>query len=269
MHAPATRAAGALAGKRNGQSGTTLMELLVVMVILTIVGTMIIAGWWAGTQSMAFTTSSTEARDNGRTAIDRMTREIRDAQVPSTSYITSAGFPATTPAIVRARATYIALFTSFDVPGAMPIVSPRLVIYCLYPDGNLWRYADLNGDGINNGASSSSTWASSISTLTNGGGGPTTGVEQTASGWEGASLLTGNCVNGQVADPNAGTSSTDLFGYTSYTSTGTLQSQSAVRGDQNRSGIIGVQIHLLVDLNPNHTPMYTNLETSAQLRNAH
>jgi prepilin-type N-terminal cleavage/methylation domain-containing protein len=249
--------------RRTGQAGVTLVELLVVMAILTIVGTMIIMGWWAGTQSMAFTVNSTEARDNGRTAIDRVTREIRDAQLPiSASYIQACGFDQnTTPAIVRAGPTLLALFTSFNVQTALPSVNPHLVVYCLYPDGNLWRYADLNGNGQNDGASS---WGISVSELTSS---ATTTLEQTARSWEGASLVCSNVVNPTVA--NGGNSSTDLFDYMSYTNSGTLQTQSPVLGDQNCSGIIAVQVHLLVDLNPGHSPVYSNLQTTAQLRNAH
>jgi hypothetical protein len=38
-------------------------------------------------------------------------------------------------------------------------------------------------------------------------------------------------------------------------------------GDTNRGAIMAVQIHLLVDLNPGHSPAYIDLLTTAQPRN--
>lgn len=254
--------------RRGGQAGLTLVELLVVMAILAVVGTMIIMGWWAATQSMAYTSDSAQARDDARFAIDRMTREIRDSQVPSSTYITNAGFSSTTPAIVRARPMMIAVFTSFNVPGSMPVVSPRLAIYCVYPDGDLWRYADLDGNGINGASGSTTQWATSLSSLTNAiaaGGATANTFEASASSWEGADKLASDVVNWQIPSTS---SPTDVFEYVSYDDTGNQQLQDTVLGDQNRSNIVSVQLTVLADLNPSHSPVYMNLQTTAQLRNA-
>lgn len=258
-----TRSTTAARGPRRAlraQSGVTLVELLAVISIMSIVSTMIILGWSAASQSIAYTSNSAFARDNARFAIGRMTREIRDAQLPTSAYVATAGFPTTTPSIVRARPTWIALFSSFNAPGPMPTVSPRLVVYCLYPDGNLWRYADLKGDGMNNGVSNSTSWSSSISALTNGTG--TQGSEDIqTSTWEGASRVVDHVVNGLQ--------NTDLFDYSSYDNNGALVQMSPVLGDQLRAAIVAVQVHVLVDLNPGHSPTYMDLQTAAQLRNAH
>jgi hypothetical protein len=41
----------------------------------------------------------------------------------------------------------------------------------------------------------------------------------------------------------------------------------AATASTNRGSVIAVQIHLLVDLNPRHSPVYIDLVTTAQLRN--
>lgn len=268
------KAPGRAHGARRAQSGVTLVELLVVMAILSIVGTMIVMGWWAASKSMAYSSTSAQGRDDARFLIDRMTREIRDAQVPSSTYVSNAGFAASTPAVVRARPTMITVFTSFNVAGSIPVVSPRLVVYCLYPNGDLWRYADVSGNGINDPVSSTTKWATSVSSLTNAiaAGSPSVAnaYETTAGTWEGASKLATDIVNTKVADPASvsGSGTTDLYDYSSYSNLGALQLQSPVLGDQNRSNIIGVQIHVLADLNPGRSPVYMSLQTVAQLRNA-
>jgi prepilin-type N-terminal cleavage/methylation domain-containing protein len=248
------------------QAGVTLIELLVVLTIMSVVSAMIVLGWSAASRSIEYSQNSAEARDMARVGIDRMTREIRDAQVPSSAYIQSTGLPATTPSFVRTRQTWLVLFTSFNVPGSMPDVSPRVVVYVLYGDGQLWRYADSSGDGKNNGVSDGTTWASSISALAGSMGAQSTEAVQTST-WEGRQLVAPHVVNGIIADPNAGTSTTDLFRYSTYNASGFLTQQSPVLGDTARSGIMAVQIHLLVDLNPGHSPAYIDLLTTAQPRN--
>jgi hypothetical protein len=235
------------------------------MTIMSIVSAMIILGWSAASRSIDYSVNSAVARDNARLGIDRMTREIRDAQVPSASYIASTGLGPTTPSFIRTRQTWIALFTSFNVTGSMPDVKPRLVLYVLYDNGELWRYADLDGDGTNDGASGHPTWSVSLgqvsSTVSE-----STRIAQTTT-WEGNQLIVGAVVNGRTADANAGTSTTDLYRYSVYNAAGGLVQQSPVMGDTNRGAIMAVQIHLLVDLNPGHSPAYIDLLTTAQPRN--
>jgi type II secretory pathway pseudopilin PulG len=246
----------------SAEAGISLVELLVGMIIMSVITTMLIMGWTAISNSMSNTVSASEARDFSRLAIDRLTREIRDAETPSNAYLTSAGLPLTSPAVLRARQTWIAFFTTFNVAGSMPTVTPRLVVYRLYSDGSIWRYVDVDGNGRNG---SLGTWANSVNALTN--GTSTQAVETTA--WEGGQLVVPAVVNSIVPDANHGTSTTDLFRYSYNTSSGVLGEGSPVLTDDLRVAITSVQIHMLVDLNPSHSPVYIDLLTTAQLRNAH
>ena len=80
---------------------------------------------------------------------------------------------------------------------------------------------------------------------------------------EGASLLVRNVVN---YDPTT-SPQPPLFVYTFHDSAGQLVTSSYVYYTANRVRILSVQIHALVDLNPGHSPVYADLQTSAQLRN--
>lgn len=60
---------------------------------------------------------------------------------------------------------------------------------------------------------------------------------------------------------------TPLFMYSYVDSSGTIQQASSVTGDENLTRIIGVQIHLMIDLNPNHSPTYMDMLTTALPRN--
>ena len=244
----------------------TLVEIMVVVVIMAVVSSVIVLGWSASSQSIDYSVNSAEARNAARLGIDRLTREIRDVQLPSDAYIASTGLATSTPSIVRARQTWLAVFSSFNVTASMPNVSPRLVVYVLYADGTLWRYADINGNGVNDTAQGSPRWSNSLNTLASGNGSQGTEAVETST-WEGASLIVSHVVNGSVADPNTGSSTTDVFRYTLYDSSGNLAQQSPVLGDQLRAGVVAVQIHLLVDLNPSHSPTYIDLQTTAQPRN--
>ena len=257
---PRTTSATARLSKRlREHRGVTLVGLLVIIAIMSIVSTMIMLGWSAASQSIDYSADSAMARDEARYAVGRMTREIRDARLPSVAYIADAGLASTTPAIVRARQTWIALF-SFNVAGAMPTTGPRLVVYCLYPDGTLWRFVDANRNGRNDGASGAPKWASSLTAMANGTGSQGSEATQTST-WEGASLIVNHVVN-QMRGLN-------LYDYSAYDTIGWLGQNSPVLGDAARSNIVAVEIRLLEDLNPGHSPAYMDLQTSAQLRNAH
>ncbi len=96
-----------LASKR--QSGMTLVELLVAMLIMGVLSTMIIGSWIALTNAYSFTSRSNKQRDFASQAIARMAREIRDAQsVPGS----------TTAAFVRAYPNEIRFYSTFNMAGA-------------------------------------------------------------------------------------------------------------------------------------------------------
>jgi prepilin-type N-terminal cleavage/methylation domain-containing protein len=236
------------------QQGLTLMELLVSLIITSIVSAMLVTVFLALMKSNAYSINSAQARDQARTALSRLEREIRDAETPTNAYYAASGFNQTTTAcLARSSSTWLALFTTFNETGAMPYVTPRLVVYRLYSDGQLWRYVDADGNGRNGSLGS---WNNCLTGSIN------EATETTT--WEGAQMVVADVVNG--SEPSA-SAPTDLFDYSYYDSSGTLQQQNIVSGGLRQS-ILAVQIHLLVDLNPGHAPAYADLMTTAQLRNA-
>ena len=71
-------------------------------------------------------------------------------------------------------------------------------------------------------------------------------------------------VNDKV--PSTG-SPTPLFRYSYYRDDGVLVQDTTVLGAANRRKVVSVQFNLLVDLNPARSPIYTEFQTTAQLRN--
>ena len=166
-------------GRRKGQRGITLMELLIAMTIMTLITTMIIVSWLALSDSYSYSVRSSVARDDAREAIARMAREIRDAQSNPN------GGEA---ALLRARPRSILITTTFNEAGNTdPASVPHLVMFRLYPDGELWRFEDRPVGGVYDGVidnvalSIADTWPGANPY------GAVESVEQTTG--EGASLL--------------------------------------------------------------------------------
>ena len=120
------------------QSGVTLVELLVVIVIMSIVSTMILGTWFALSRAYASSTQSAEQRDDAQMAMERLTRELRDAQAaPSGSVSPLAILPA------GLGPNSISFNTAFNMAAADdPLTAPHLVRYQL-DAGTLYR--DLAG----------------------------------------------------------------------------------------------------------------------------
>ncbi len=232
---------------RRAQRGITLIELLAAMGIAALLSAMIIASWIALSDSYANTVRRGKAGDWARLGLSRMVREIRDAEQP----------PATIAevAITRARPYYIVLYTTFNKPGnTSSTLPPRLVMYRLYPNGELYRFQDVNGDGTIAGVNITvESWPTVTFSL----------AERTAG--EGAQVMAENLVNASV--PSAA-NPTALFTYLGYNSDGTLARDIDVRGTADRGQIRAVEINVLVDMNPGKSPVYTHLRSTAQLRNA-
>lgn len=130
---------------RRRQSGMTLVELLVAMLIMGILSAMIIGGWVTLTKAYSSTSRSNRQRDFANQAIARMAREIRDAQkIPA----------GTSAAFVRAYPSEIRFYSTFNTSTAdNPTTTPRLTRFILKanpgtPDvGTIYR--ELSGtDGL-------------------------------------------------------------------------------------------------------------------------
>lgn len=229
---------------RGHERGITMIELLVAMAIMSVITAMILVSWLALSRSYSYSATSNKARDFAREAIARMEREIRDGQAHSDT---------SEYALVRAHARTVVVSTTFNMAGNDdPALEPRLVMYRLYPNRQLWRFVDANGDGvIANVDMEADGWPANPYQL----------AEQ-ASG-EGGQMLVEHCVNDIV--PSSG-SPTPLFRYSYYESDGDLTQQTTVTG-ATRGRVVSVQINLTVDLNPARSPIYTEFQTTAQLRN--
>ena len=233
--------------RRRGQRGMTLVELLAAMAISTVIGAMIIVSWMALSSSYANTTKRGQTGDWARQSMARMVREIRDMEQPPASNAEVG--------IVRARPYYIVLYTTFNKPGnTAGSTPPRLVMYRLYANGELWRFHDADGNGTIGGVDITLESWPGISFPLN---------ERTAG--EGGQMMAGNLVN--ASNPSTA-SPTAVFTYVSYAADGTLNRSTDVRGTVERGQIKAVEINLLVDINPGKSPVYTHLRTTAQLRNA-
>jgi type II secretory pathway pseudopilin PulG len=111
---------------RNPERGISLVELLVAITIMTVLSTMIVGTWIALTNAYSFTSRSDKQRDLARQAIDRMSREIRDAQEP-------VGSPHR--AFVQAKADEVRFYSTFNTGDATdPTYQPRLMRFIYRPD---------------------------------------------------------------------------------------------------------------------------------------
>jgi Tfp pilus assembly protein PilW len=236
----------------------TLIELLISMAVMGVIMVMLLTGWFALSKSYGFTVHSADARDSGRQAMQRLQREIRDAQKPTQGYLAGTTAQAPDAIIYRAQPYWIAFSTTFNDAGnsaagistdptPTPIPSrPHLVVYRLYTNKQLWRYEDANGDGtLLNVALSGTNTANNLSEQSSG---------------EGRRLIASDVVN--LVSP-----AVPLFTYNYYDENGVLQSYDTVTGSA-RYSIIAVQLRLLIDLDPSKAPLYADLRGTAQLRNA-
>jgi type II secretory pathway pseudopilin PulG len=264
------------------QGGITLMELLVSMVILTVISTMLLVSWFALSNSYSFSVNSNKARDLARQGLSRMEREVRDAEsyTPGLPPANLAPWPAFSnktvqnePALIYARPYTIVLMTTFNESGnASPSKKSHLVMYRVYYDAasntaELWRFEDVpdaagNYQGRINGVALSAGAEPMVN------GRPNYDVNEKTSG-EGAQLMLSHVVN---TDSSFATP-VPVFEYGAYytAGSGTMEWRDDLGGaataSTNRGSVIAVQIHLLVDLNPRHSPVYIDLVTTAQLRN--
>lgn len=241
------------------ERGISLVELLVAMSIMSVITAMLLMGWFSLSRSYGFTVHSADARDSARQAMQRLQREVRDAEKPPQPYPLTPG--PSDAIIYRAGPYSIAFSTTFNDVGnstagwASPSPSPsrpNLVVYRLYADQELWRFEDLDKNGVIANLDLDETIQQQPSDFDE--------IEQEHG--EGARLVLTDVVNYSNSAHR-----TPVFTYNYYDSSGDLQSEPALYGAE-RQGIIAVQLELMVDLNPSKAPVYADLRGTAQLRNA-
>lgn len=229
------------------QSGITLIELLISMTVLAVITTMILVVWFALQNSFAFSVGASHQREAARDAVSRMTVVIRDAQ--SASF----GQADVTPAITVAEPLEIDFNTSYaqidnaNVSSGTSGNSSAVVHACfLYvpsssnpTDGKIYYLVDAHSNGLADEIASART----------------TGT---------GTVIVDHVVN----NVRPAGSSTNVFTYTYFADDGTMtQISSMSTAGVSPSRIYSVQIHVLVDLNPAHAPVYMDLQSTAQPRN--
>ncbi len=234
--------------RASGQRGLTMIELLVTILILGILTTMILVSWFALQKSFAFSLKADDSRQAARDSVSRMTVAIRDAQDFKFTYSSQ-----TVPAISVAEANKIVFNTSYQqslnasVPTTATAAGNHSVVQAAFvyvpststpTNGAIYYVTDHNGNGLTD------ELASDANVAANG------------------KVVVKNVVN-NVRPPG---SSTPLFMYTYFADDGSVsQATSLPAADTSR--IFSVQIHVLVDLDPSHAPVYMDIQSTAQPRN--
>jgi len=214
------------------QTGITLVELLVVMVILGIVTTMILGTWFALQSSFAHTSHASHAREFARDSVTRMTREIRDAQ----------GYGGKNP-IIRADRFVIVFSSTFNQANNSTTGTPPVETAFVYVEsasrqsGSIYRVVDKNANGVDDELASVATYPPPV-------------VDDVVNWWK----------------PSV-TAKVSLFRYTYFSDQGAFKTVNSMTGVASTARILSVHIRVLVDLNPRRAPVYMDLQTTAQPRN--
>jgi prepilin-type N-terminal cleavage/methylation domain-containing protein len=210
------------------QKGITLVELLVAMTIMVVLSTMIIGAWVTLTNAYSFSSRSDKQRDLARQAIDRMAREIRDAQEP---------IGTTSPAINLAYPNEIRFYSTFNTAdAATPTAAPRLTRY-------VYKITDIaNGTGA----------------VYREFPGPDGDFD----------LVDDNLSERIVDHVSNADHGKDVFTYWTYDlTTNDLVSSQGMGQLADPSRVVEVGITMLVDLNPGKAPNYMDISTRVQPRN--
>lgn len=219
---------------RGDEAGVSLVELLVAMSVLIVVTTMILVTWFALQSSFANTSRASSARESARDSVARMTREIRDAQ----------GYDGSSP-IVRADHFEIVFYSTFNQEGNSVTGSDPVQIAYAYRQsaagkgGTIYRVVDRDGS-------------------------PAGVADELLDVPQYGRVVVDNVVNWWEPSETAKTS---MFKYTYFADNGVYKTVDSMTGLASTARVLSVQINVLTDLNPGHSPIYMNLKTTAQPRN--
>lgn len=216
------------------QAGITLVELLVSMVILTIVTTMIIAGWFSLQSSFARTSVANDARSDARDALNRMSVQIRTASAPPGSPSDAAVFTVANPTEVRFYSSFNVLGQRSDGSSTDSLRLTKIYLGGTMPYQALYLVRDTNNDGtVGNSGDQQITLAS-------------------------------NVVNNSVPSTGAPTA---VFTYGYRDSGGSFQTATTV-ASADLAKIISVSVRVMVDANLTRTPTPVDLQTMVRPQNA-
>jgi prepilin-type N-terminal cleavage/methylation domain-containing protein len=232
---------------REPQTGLTLIELLVAMIIMAVLSTMLVGGWISLQRSFAFAAADNKARATARDALDRVSSEIRDAQ-PT---------PLPTPSSTQPS-------TPFYFGGSSPYVCgpTSCVFYSAYNNPLAASQSGVGGIGqlrltaiwldTSGGAQKTLYWQRD--TFPANGDGLFTSADRKVA-------LANNVVN-TAAGVNQ-----PIFAYNFYNTTSGLSSQETSLTSAGVATLVSVQVEIIVDANLYHTPRLIDLRTTVHPRN--
>jgi len=228
------------------QRGTTLVELMVVLVIMGVVTSLILVTWFALQSAYSSTTIATEQREAAQQGMARMVQEIRDTS-GTVGSVAGKGF-------VKANATEIIYYSAFNAQSAGQVTTdgkgdgqdssgtgyrpPMGGFY--YENDTVYRWRDTNGNGLLDKAS-----GDRVDVL----------IDHVVNGADNTPVFIYTCLNTGHGGLDVGDTPLGAPYRTSTPSPAELAT------------ITSVQITLRVDLNPGHAPTYMDLISTAQPRN--
>ncbi|MGZ4198690.1 MAG: PilW family protein [Ilumatobacteraceae bacterium] len=221
------------------QDGFTLVELLVSMIIMGIVTTMLVGIWISLQRSFFFTRSDNTATTTARTALDRVTSELRSAQPPTTA--------ATTPFCLTLSSPYVC--DGYDCVFYSPY-NNTLAATQTNPNGRGQSiltaiYLDTSGTQ----AQKKLYWVRD----TNGSGGFDAGDKKI--------LLADNVVN------TAASVNKPIFQYVIHPTPNASFAPASSLASANVGQVVAVNIEVVIDANVAHTPTYVDLVSTVRPRN--
>ena len=221
--------------KAHRQPGLTLIELLTSIVILGIVSTMIITVWFALQDSYAYSVNSDSQQATARDAMARMQREIRDAasQPDTSSNGSQTYYPFTASAVNIATGSRLDFTTPFNDPAAHILDVSYQYVQTSTSSGTLYRYRAIDP---NASIAANDTFALKMTLATN------------------------------VMNYSQG-NNVPIFTYSYIDTSGNVQTTTSLGTVSQIQQILSIQIHLLIDTNPGHTPTFMDLITTVQPRN--
>jgi len=230
------------------QSGISLIELLLSMVILSVITTMLIMSWISMQRAFAFTSADNKARATARDALTRVSSEIRAAQPLSDASITPFYLAGTTPYVCD----------GYDC-----------TFYSAYNNPLAYSSSGASGRGpatLNGTLLLTAIWLDTT--------GATLQKPQATLYWQRDTNMNGALDSGDrkmtlatdVVNTPTRMTSNPIFTYNLYDAT-TGYSTTNTLTSLNVASVVSVQVDIVVDANISHTPRYIDLLTTVQLRN--
>ena len=234
--------------RRTAQSGISLIELLVSMLILSVITTMLIMSWISLQNAFAFASADNKARATARDALTRVSSEIRAAQPPSALSTTPFYLAGTTPYVCD----------GYDC-----------IFYSAY--NNPLAYSSSGASGLGPVTPTGKPLLTAIWLDTTG---ATAQKPQSTLYWQRDTNMNDGLDSGDlkvalatdVVNTPTSMTSNPIFTYNLYDATNGYTRTNALTS-LNVASVVSVQVDIVVDANISHTPRYIELMTTVEPRN--